>query len=160
MAKCGSCQQEGMTVEHIKQCYAAKYSTLTQEAPKVSPIAQRYVESKDFRPMALSLDVPASQYCLERDGELKFYRVRIGKAGTRWDGFRFVDLLIGHPGDWQKRPLKGIERKAVLEAIAANPQEAAVRFSKEFTICAVCGSPLSDQESLERGLGPICAGRF
>lgn len=158
MATCGSCKAQGQTVEHIKSCYANKRSAIA--TVEVTGFAKEYIEQKDFRPMALNLDLPASKYALHNDDGLKFYEVRVGKAGTRWDGFRFVDHLVGHPGDWARYPVKGVARKEVLADIAQHPRESAVLFSAEFTICAVCGSPLSDPESLARGLGPVCAERF
>ena len=57
-------------------------------------------------------------------------------------------------------PVKFNKKDMILSAIAREPEAAAVRYSKHFTVCAVCGSPLSDPESMERGLGPVCAERF
>jgi hypothetical protein len=159
MATCGSCKATGQTIEHIKACYAAKRGTIA--TVEVTGFAKTYVEQRDFTAMALNVDVPASKYALyDGDGKIIFYEVRIGKAGTRWDGFRFVDHLVGHPGDWARYPVKGEARKQLLLDIGMNPKAAAVRFSKHFTICAVCSSPLSDPESVAAGLGPICAQRF
>lgn len=158
MAICGNCKAPSQTVEHIKECYAHARSTV--RTIEITGFAKNYVEQRDFHPMALSLDLPASKYALHDEDGLKFYDVRIGKAGTRWDGFRFVDRLVGHPGDWARYPIKGEARKSVLADIAQHPRESAVLFSTEFTVCAVCGSPLSDPESLARGLGPVCAERF
>lgn len=156
MATCGSCKQEGQTVEHIRACYTQNRGVVLAERPVVQPVR----EQRDYRPMALNIDVPASHYAIETQEGLKFYEVRIGKPGTKWDGFRFVDRLIGHPGSWKEIPVKGASRLEVLRYLAPNPMEAAVRYSREFTVCACCGSPLSDPESMARGLGPVCAERF
>lgn len=156
MPTCGSCKQEGQTVEHIKQCYADKrVAVATVEVPS---IVKKYVEQRDFRPMALI--VPDSKYAIHRpsDGTLEFFEVRTGRG--KWEGMQFVDRLIGAPGDWRKIPVKGLEKKRVMEQFDADPKAAAIRYSHEFTVCAVCGSPLSDPESLALGLGPICARRF
>lgn len=156
MPTCGNCKQEGQTVEHIKQCYADRHSsTITMEVPA---LVRAYVEQRDFRPMALT--VPDSKYALIRpsDGVLEFFEVRTGHG--KWDGMQFVDRLIGAPGDWRKTPVKGAEKKRVMQQIDSDPKASAVRYSREFTVCAVCGSPLSDPESLAQGLGPICARRF
>lgn len=156
MATCGNCKQEGQTVEHIKGCYAAhRGTTITAE---VGPITQQYVESRDFRPMALTL--PDSKYALlDGQGGITFYEVRTGKKG-KWTGFQFLDRLVGHPGDWMRYPVKGAAKAQVLDAISVDPKAAAICFSKHFTVCAVCGSPLSDPESMAAGLGPVCATRF
>ena len=45
-------------------------------------------------------------------------------------------------------------------AVASDPASAAVAYGKKFGSCAVCARTLSDPVSVERGIGPICAGRF
>jgi hypothetical protein len=44
--------------------------------------------------------------------------------------------------------------------LAADPHTAAVAFGKEYGKCAVCAKELSDPESVARGIGPVCAGRY
>lgn len=108
--------------------------------------------------LADKLVVPDSYYALDTPAGLHFYKVKTGKG--KWAGFQFVTRLIGHPGDFLETPVKGANRMATLKLIAIDPKEAAIRFSREYTVCAVCGSPLTDPESMERGLGPVCAERF
>lgn len=38
--------------------------------------------------------------------------------------------------------------------------EEAQAFGKLYGICAVCGAELTDETSIERGIGPVCAGRL
>lgn len=161
MATCGNCKAEGMTVEHIRGCYASKGTVLTETKPVLSPLAANYVANRasDFKPMAITDDVPNSKYALVREAGPVFYEVTTGRKG-KWVGFLFLSRLVGHPGDWKRTPVKGDAKKDILAEIGQDPKAAAIRFSKEFTICAVCGSPLSDPESLALGLGPICATRF
>lgn len=149
-----------MTVNHIRECYASARS-VTQTV-EVSNFAKQYAESRDYKPMAIAEDnyIPASCYALDTPAGLHFYRVKYGKKGGKWETFAFVERMIGHPGDFLYTPVKGANRMAVLKLIRIDPREAAVRFSREYTVCAVCGSPLTDPESMERGLGPICAERF
>lgn len=45
-------------------------------------------------------------------------------------------------------------------ALASDPHTAAVAYGKKFGKCSVCNRELSDPESIERGIGPICAGRY
>jgi hypothetical protein len=47
-----------------------------------------------------------------------------------------------------------------LLAIEADPEAAAVLHGKASGRCAVCSRDLTDPESIERGIGPICAGKF
>ena len=144
MPTCGNCKTEGQTIDHIKSCYANKGGVAVME-----------------KPMALvTLDVPDSKYALIRPsaGQMEFFEVKTGKG--KWSHMQFVDRLVGHPGDWMHYAVRGLEKKRVLEQLDANPKAAAVLFGKHFTICACCGAPLSDPDSIAAGVGPVCATRF
>jgi hypothetical protein len=52
------------------------------------------------------------------------------------------------------------EIQAKVLEVAKDPKAAAIAYGKEFGVCSVCGRELSDPESVERGIGPICADRF
>jgi hypothetical protein len=57
----------------------------------------------------------------------------------------------------------GRSREAILAAllaIEADPEAAAVLHGKASGRCAVCSRDLTDPESIERGIGPICIGKF
>jgi hypothetical protein len=47
-----------------------------------------------------------------------------------------------------------------LQAIARNPMEAAVRYGRQTGRCSCCGRELTNKESIEAGIGPICAGKW
>lgn len=49
--------------------------------------------------------------------------------------------------------------KRIME-IANNPRMEAVRFGHKTGNCAICGRPLNNAESVQRGIGPICAEGF
>jgi hypothetical protein len=44
--------------------------------------------------------------------------------------------------------------------IEVDPEAAAVKHGKASGRCSVCSRDLTDPESIERGIGPICAGKF
>ncbi len=50
-------------------------------------------------------------------------------------------------------------RDKVLEAMA-DPLASAVAYGKKFGRCAVCHRELTDEDSIERGIGPVCAERM
>lgn len=50
--------------------------------------------------------------------------------------------------------------KEGIEAIGADPLAAAIAHGKESGSCAICMRQLTDPESVERGIGPICAKKF
>lgn len=155
---CGNCKSNHTTVQEVKDCFAG-HGTVMTKAPEVEGFAKQYIESRDFKPMATSPEpLPASSYALETANGLAFYEVQNGKG--KWKGTQFLVKLIGHPGTWKKIPVKGSARSIVMAQLQEDPKAAAILFSRNFTICAVCGSPLSDPESLAAGLGPVCATRF
>lgn len=50
--------------------------------------------------------------------------------------------------------------EAEILAIGADPKAAAIAYGKRFGKCSVCNRDLTDAESVERGIGPICAERY
>lgn len=157
MATCGHCKAPNQSIDHVRECSAAHFTMVSSPA-QPSAFVEKFLESADYRPMALSNVIPASKYALEMTGSVRFYEVQDGKG--KWDGYQFVSQLIGHPGDWKKIPVKGTARTQVLFLIRKDALGAAQRFSKEFVVCAVCSSPLSTPESLALGMGPICREKF
>lgn len=47
----------------------------------------------------------------------------------------------------------------ILDA-TANPEETAIAYGKRFGRCSICCRVLSNKESIDRGIGPICAASF
>jgi len=47
-----------------------------------------------------------------------------------------------------------------LQRIAANPLEAAVDYGRKTGVCSCCGRELTNQTSIEMGIGPICASKW
>lgn len=52
------------------------------------------------------------------------------------------------------------EQEGEILRVAANPKEAAVSYGRLTGGCSVCGRTLENKESVERGIGPICAEKF
>lgn len=51
-------------------------------------------------------------------------------------------------------------QKAALLAIAADPAGEARQYGKETGICCCCGRELTDKNSIEAGIGPVCADKW
>lgn len=51
-------------------------------------------------------------------------------------------------------------KKGLIVEACADPEQAAVAYGKQFGRCSCCGLELSNQESIDRGIGPICAGKW
>lgn len=52
------------------------------------------------------------------------------------------------------------EQQAKVLEVATDPKAAAIAYGKRFGSCAVCRRELSNEESINLGIGPICASRF
>lgn len=52
------------------------------------------------------------------------------------------------------------EASGRIVAASSDPHRAAVAYGQKFGSCAVCGRELTDHTSIERGIGPICAGKY
>ena len=57
------------------------------------------------------------------------------------------------------RECDGDTEAKVLE-VAADPEQAAVAYGRQYGQCACCGRELSDPESVQRGIGPVCADKY
>ncbi|AYD82043.1 hypothetical protein I5G60_gp48 [Mycobacterium phage Saguaro] len=103
--------------------------------------------------------VPAGRYAIETaDGAinaLAFYKVDRPTEG-RWAGRVFVKLIVG--GEEQR--MSWSATKSILAKIAEVGAEAAsARYGHEIGECGICGRQLTNDESRERGIGPICAAK-
>jgi Family of unknown function (DUF6011) len=82
----------------------------------------------------------------------------------------FFKLWIGDRGGWNLKlyvsddthrvQLSPATQEDILRKIAKNPMKAASRFGHEFKKCGICGRGLTNDESRERGIGPVCAERL
>jgi hypothetical protein len=52
------------------------------------------------------------------------------------------------------------EHKQALAVIAENPKDAAIRYGRQTGSCACCGRPLSNKQSVDLGIGPICRDKW
>lgn len=93
-----------------------------------------------------------------RHVEWKFYEVDKPTEG-RWAGYTFIKMLIGAPGRYRKETMGKVMRDRILQMIEDNPKQAMINYGLQSGVCGRCASPLTDPDSLARGLGPICAGK-
>lgn len=54
----------------------------------------------------------------------------------------------------------GAETEARVAAAASDPHNAAIAYGRRFGECCVCGRELTKHASIDKGIGPICEGRF
>jgi len=85
-----------------------------------------------------------------------------GTPGSQWDGMIFVkegDKKLGwiKNGKFTRRSeCTDAEEAAILDA-CTDPLKAALAYGQRWSVCACCGRELTNKESIERGIGPICA---
>ena len=89
-----------------------------------------------------------------------------GSVGSQWEGMLFAKTedgkKLGHikNGKFQRKfDCTDAEQAAVLDC-ASDPEKAAVAFGKAWSKCGICGQGLLNDESIARGIGPICAEKF
>ena len=94
------------------------------------------------------------------------YRLDAPKSG-KWTGFLFLKTgsdyheqkrlgTYGPTGDW-----RGSENgRTVVEAILADPKEAAAEYGRNTGTCGRCHAKLEDEDSRKLGLGPVCRSKF
>lgn len=104
--------------------------------------------------------VPAGRYAITplngAANETTFYKVDRPTEG-RWAGYVFVKMLVGP----EEHRLSKAQGQAVLARIAAaGAEQASARYGHEIGECGVCGGRLTNDESRERGIGPICAAKM
>lgn len=120
---------------------AGRYA-LYKPGPDDEPGAYSYVDRQDL--------VPPSY------GKWTFYEVDHGKG--RWAGYTFLTLLVGAPGTYKKFKVRNAsERNALLRRIEDDPKKAMLDYGLQSAECGRCHSPLTDPESIKRGIGPKCA---
>ena len=106
-------------------------------------------------------------------------------TSLKWPKIRFIGFVISRASDTSRNPgalyvkaedatflgkivagrfITSRECDAATEAkvlaVLADPEASAVLFGKEVGACSCCGRELTNQVSIDRGIGPICAVKF
>lgn len=109
--------------------------------------------------------LPEGTYAVP-DGDTRL-KVKIERpaAPSKWAGWVFVSdgAEYGHGQKYGRQaPGKTYSGMIVpeLTKIAADPRAAAAAYGHLTGRCAMCGKKLEDEQSVARGIGPICFGKF
>ena len=105
--------------------------------------------------------IPSGRYAVPHEDTTAFYIIdNIQDDKSKWNNWIFVNILASdtkikcgsqRPGQTYQGKHENLLRK-----ILKNPYEAAVLFGKLIGKCSICGRTLTDPESIELGIGPIC----
>ncbi|AXN53317.1 hypothetical protein PBI_THONKO_45 [Mycobacterium phage Thonko] len=102
-------------------------------------------------------EVPAGRYAIDTAegaiNEVAFYRVDRPESG-KWAGFVFVKHIVG---DDEQRLGKAQGHKIIDRIAEVGAEAASARYGHEIGECGICGRQLTNDDSRERGIGPVCA---
>lgn len=100
--------------------------------------------------------VAAGRYAVTADdGTTLLYKVDRPSEG-KFAGWTFVKWVRDNG---YESALTKHQAEKVLTKIAANPMDALVAYGRKTGVCGVCGRKLTDPESVEAGIGPVCASK-
>lgn len=103
------------------------------------------------------LSVPDSRYAfMTTKGVSVFFRVKTNKRTQ----VRYVERLVGAPGDFRAVPMNRDNIDRCINQIKDDPALYSMLFGILVGQCGVCGSPLTDPNSIALGIGPICASKY
>lgn len=97
-------------------------------------------------------------------GELTFLLIDRPAANSNWHGWVFVKQQQG-PNEVKlgaQRPGQTYvgQWPSLIDKVLADPLAAVARYGLALGICGVCGLPLTNAESRESGIGPVCRSRL
>lgn len=99
--------------------------------------------------------IPEGRYAVEIDIEgLIFVKVEHGTG--KWDGYTFIRRQVGSDFVRVNRRVADAAQAAIRKV---GFKESAIRYGLELGHCGRCGRELTNEESREAGIGPICAGK-
>ncbi len=148
---------------------AAERTVQRAAAAVAAPVVDASKIEQAFAAARASADRPGAKGVMIRPIKLQSGDVTVrftpGSIGSQWEGMLFAksgDKKLGSikDGRFQRRfECTDAEAAAVLDC-ASDPEKAAVAYGKAWSSCGICGRGLLNDESIARGIGPICAQRF
>lgn len=131
-------------VEVILNCKAREAAWAEQRAPLAKAI-----ETAAAAPVA----APATEGWYEVDGSV----VKVQRA-VNGSGNLYAKRLVVTEGDGSWEYVPGLIRQCNdSNRLSA---ERAMAMGKLYGVCMICGRTLTDETSIERGIGPICLGKM
>lgn len=154
--------QAGATVTVSKRDGDTQTVTLGQA---IEPSPRRSYDTEDMAvgwPAVdkVTADPPEGFHILPGDGRVSVYKVQRAVHGS---GKLYAKVLVPGTGDalgtgtWAyagRAPFSQLSEDTILTL------EKAQQFGRLYGICCRCGATLTDENSIKRGIGPVCASRF
>lgn len=139
------------TAENLSKRLASAWIERLKELPR-----EKVQQSSGRSFKTIETNVPAGHYAVTgQDGTTDFYCVNRPTEG-KWAGYIFVKLQLSD--EYQNVPFRNSQ--AILDKIEKDgPEAASKRYGKELGRCGVCKRTLTNNDSIERGIGPVCAAK-
>jgi hypothetical protein len=115
--------------------------------------------TQPFKPKGegVPASIPDARYAFMNDeGNPVFFRVKTSKT----NGVRYVDRVLGSPGDFRYVKMSKTAIARCINKIKDDPALYSMMFGVMVGYCGVCGSPLTDPNSIAMGIGPVCAVKY
>lgn len=143
--------------EAERQAAVARLQAAKDERDALRSIKDRLVAltGSDTKDHAIRVAIPGT--VLDVDNSEAAYRLS-------WGATTGVERHTGAPGTIRKIDLVAASGLKVAEYVLSLSDDeffaVQAAYGQHFGLCGRCGSPLSDDDSKARGLGPTCYGRF
>lgn len=146
-------------VEAILKCKKADLARANAQAPVVPVIRKQTGRDLNILPFGRT-----SAAVENESGALTFLVIDRPGQGNKWFGWVFVKQLVGP----EERRL-GAQRpgesyvgtfETLIDKIVADPEAAVAAFGRALGVCGICGKRLTNEDSREYGMGPICRARL
>ncbi len=187
--KCGACKQYHDTIDEVRSCHFLKPRSNEPEKPTAKQLdfAHKLADSRELPPrhyLAEVEDVHASINGMNKReigdfiGEMKerpqsasrlpTSRIYVEEGMYLMDGkvYKVQRAVHGSGHLYAKVFNSGIGKFQVsqgaitrLRAEHKMSREDAAKYGHLYGVCMVCGRTLTDEESIEAGIGPICANK-
>jgi hypothetical protein len=151
---CGKCKSTHGSVAEVRDCYAGLIQAplIADRASRIIPDEQAVkIERHDRRYVRREPVTEAGMYRL--DGTI--YKVQRAVHGS---GNLYAKELLVEGGHVNFVYAKGMIRR--LSASDRMSLEEAKEFGALYGSCCVCGRTLTNETSIEAGIGPVCAGKL
>lgn len=151
---CGICKTEGVSIAHVKDCSKGKpFDCDRWPTPEDDRLAMEQVGISPKRELEAGMLV---SYCEGVGHDTRYFAIVESKSG-----FLYAKSWDPDTKKWEydKGAIVMLRKQehAVWQEVSL---EDAKEFGKAFGCCMVCGRTLTNPDSIEAGIGPICAERF
>lgn len=149
-------------VEHIGDCPPV---TIELEAKPAAPDSGIDLTSLPRGSRGM-LRVADPRHITDPDSQPSRLKLRIDQPNTgKWAGWVFVkdDAEYGYGQRYGKQaPGRSYigDVEDILARIIADPTNALAAYGQLVGSCGICGRRLEDQDSIDRGIGPVCFGKL